>query len=125
MVKGAALFLFLNFPALLTASESYAQSAFDNCTDGVGNIYNSTLVVPVESVADIHGIALSDGSEIAVFTDSPGGDEKCVGVATWTGESGYVVIWADDPATPVLDGIQDGRAFEIRIFDSMTGRTES
>ena len=120
MFKGAVRVITLIFAALFPATISYAQSAFDSCSSGRGNIFNATLVIPSESVADINGTALDPGSEIAVFRVGQNEPESCAGRTSWMGESNYLTIWANDPSTPAVDGLQDGDAFEIRVYDALT-----
>jgi Bacterial Ig domain/Secretion system C-terminal sorting domain len=121
MLKGAFIPIFLSVAALPSAGVSYAQSHFTGCEDGAGNIFNSTLIIPAQSVAEFNGLALSPGSEIAVFKSGAAAVNNCVGVTSWTGQSEYVVIWADDPATGDEDGLKDGERFEIKVYDDLSG----
>ena len=65
-------------------------------------------------VTSISGMKASDGSQIAAF--SP--DEKLVGTGVVRDASCGFAVWGDDPTTEVADGLTEGEAFMLRLWDA-------
>ena len=91
--------VFLLAISALLAPVTHAQTHFSACLDGTGNVFNATVIVPVESTPDVDGVSLATGSEIAVFSSDPAYPDLCVGVITWQDAHGFITVWGDDSMT--------------------------
>ena len=100
---------------------SRADSFFSSCEDGVGNIFNATVVFTQESLSGMPGNGLSVGSEIAVYSSDPAYPNFCAGMMTWNGIVGSISIWGDDALTSVKDGLIAGEEFQFWIYDAASG----
>lgn len=98
-----------------------AQPFYTSCYDGNGNIFNATLLLPEESLSAFADQSLSPGSEVAVFTFGEDRQNECIGKTVWSGKTGYITIWADDYVTSSLEGLRENEAFELHVYDSLTG----
>ena len=100
---------------------SHADSFFSSCEDGVGNIFNATVIITQESLSGMPGNGLSVGSEIAVYSSDPAYPNFCAGMMTWNGIVGSISIWGDDALTSVKDGLIAGEEFQFWIYDAASG----
>jgi len=101
----------------LAAPYTQAQSHFTTCSDGTGNVFNATVIVPDASFPNVNGNPLPHGSEIAVYSES---NQLCAGVVTWHGANA-LTVWRDNPLTLQRDGMQAGEALRFRIWNKSTG----
>jgi len=113
-------FIALLVLSALAAPRVQAQSHFTNCSSGVGNVFNATVIVAAESAPNIDGTSLAAGSEIAVFSSDPAYPDLCVGVITWQGSSTFITVWGDDDLKPGRDGLIAGELLHYRVWDSAT-----
>ncbi|MDX1546411.1 MAG: T9SS type A sorting domain-containing protein [Rhodothermales bacterium] len=115
------LFVTLMALSVLPSMRAQAQTHFTGCLDGTGNVFNATVVVPVGSTPSINGTPLSDGSEIAVFSDDPAYPDLCAGVLVWQNQHAFLTVWGDDDLTPERDGLLEGETLRYRVWDSASG----
>lgn len=101
---------------LLSASADAQTSSdpFGSCA--AGSRAGAVLLVPDTPLLDVHAEPLQAGDKIAALAP----DGTCVGQATWTGTGTALQVWADDPMTPVLDGLLDGDPIELAVWDLST-----
>lgn len=109
--------LILGAPA---APRVHGQSHFTSCLNGTGNVFNATVIVPVESTPNVSGVPLAPGSEIAVFSSDPQYPDLCVGLITWQGSHSFINVWGDDDMTPGRDGLLAGEVMDYRVWDRAT-----
>jgi len=103
-------FLFILVFVLWPAS-TLAQSHFSECSHRTGN--NATILIPADVSIAIDGTPISEGSELAVFTE----DGLCVGAVVWNGEPTGFPIWGDDSQTSEKDGLVEGDSLFYRIWN--------
>lgn len=120
MPRPYSLLISLSFFAL-SVPGTQAQTHFSNCLDGAKNIFNATILVPVDSAPEVDGTPLARGSEIAVYASDAQYPELCVGVLVWEGSPGFLAVWGDDDLTPERDGLLAGEALHYRVWDSAAG----
>jgi hypothetical protein len=103
--------------SLLIAPDVFAQARhFTSCVMNTGN--NATVLLALEDLPMIGGEFLSQGDEIAVFTQ----DGICVGSGVWEGEVMAFAIWGDDEMTPdKQEGLRADDVLTFKIWDASTG----
>lgn len=95
-----------------------AQTHFDACSDGTGNVFNATVIIPTASSPTVDGTALPDGSEIAVFSQD---NDRCAGVVTWNSANTALTVWGDDPLTTLPEGLQADDVLRFKVWNPHTG----
>lgn len=71
------------------------------------------VLIPDVPALALRGVALAPGDQIAAFAL----DGTCVGMTEWTGGATALTVWADDPMTPDLDGLQAGEPIALAVWD--------
>jgi hypothetical protein len=100
--------------AVFLAFDAHASTHFDQCAANTGS--NATFVLPAGASIQAEGSAIEVGDEVAVFST----DGICAGAGVWTGENLAIAIWGDDVLTPEKDGLYEGEAITLRLWDSST-----
>lgn len=91
------------------------QSPFGYC--GERSWSNALILIPASPSLHIQGEALEPGDEVAALAP----DGTCTGHVRWTGSGAALTVWADDPMTPDLDGLQQGDPITLAVFDRSEG----
>lgn len=78
----------------------------------------AVVLIPDAPALTVHDAPLKPGDIVAALAP----DGSCVGQATWDGSGTALQVWADDPMTPVLDGLLDGDPVVLAVWDHAVGR---
>ncbi|MEM1117302.1 MAG: T9SS type A sorting domain-containing protein [Bacteroidota bacterium] len=76
------------------------------------------LLIPDAPAIEVLDAPLQPGDVLAAIAP----DGSCVGQATWDGAGTALQVRADDPMTPVLDGLLDGDPVELAVWDRSADR---
>jgi len=83
------------------------------------SIVNCRLVSTSENmsmlVTSVKGVRITEGDQIIAFSS----DDRMIGAGMidTDGRCG-LAVWGDDPSTEVIDGLQKGEVFELRLWDA-------
>jgi len=92
------------------------EEEIDNCQL---SIVNYQLVSTFENmsvlVTSVKGVRIIEGDQIVAFSSD--GRMTGAGMIDTDGRCG-LVVWGDDPSTDVIDGLQKGELFELRLWDA-------
>jgi len=89
-----------------------AATHFRDC--GAPTATSATVLFPPGTGVGYGGGRLEPGDELAVVAP----DGTCVGVGVWEHDGLAISVWADDPLTPVLDGLRPGDPLEFLAYDA-------
>lgn len=78
---------------------------------------SATLLLPPDASILQPGGALAPGDEIAVVT----ADGGCAGAGTWAADGLALTVWADDPFTPLAEGLVPGAPLRFMVREAATG----
>lgn len=81
----------------------------------------ATLIIPTSATLRVHGWALMQGDQIAVFSE----EGVCAGYLTWTNENAALTLWGDDYFTAEPDGLLDGDSMHVRVRRAVDGKEYS
>lgn len=101
--------------AFLGASPALASSPaspFSGCPPRTAG--GGVVIVPASSSIRTPAGAVEPGDSIALYSASG----QCIGSGTMGDGPLAIVVWADDPLTPVADGFVEGEVPELRVFDA-------
>ena len=73
---------------------------------------SAVVLIPPAPAAAVEGPDLAPGDQIVAL--SPSG--ACVGTSTWDGTGAALPLWADDPATAELDGLEEGDPVSFVVY---------
>lgn len=78
---------------------------------------SATILLPPDAAVTQPGGPLEAGDEIAVVT----ADGGCAGSGVWSADGLALTVWADDPFTPVMEGLMPGAPLQFMVRDAATG----
>lgn len=99
-----------------SASSQTSADPFGTCADGSRG--GAILLIPDAPIIEVGDSPLQPGDMIAAIAP----DGSCVGQATWNGGGTALQVQADDPMTPLLDGLLDGDPVELAVWDQSANR---
>ncbi len=127
MYRGQAYWINLASPVTFRYQTGSAKPLAVAADDGQSTVHftpvestgsNATVLITADSfTAD--GITLNEGDEIGIFTPSG----ICVGAALYRpGMNLAVPVWGDDSMTDEIEGLAQGEAFRILLWDYESNR---
>lgn len=101
---------------LLVSNATYAASHFIECVSRTGS--NAHLLIPAGAVATFAGSPISEGDELAAYTNKG----VCAGSLVWTSGAQALTIWGDDAFTDGQESFDSGDQIQLVFWDASTSR---
>lgn len=102
-------------PTLVAAAPQNGSTVFLDCPVSTG--LSATVLIPFEAAIALPAGSLAPGDEIAVVA----GTGVCAGMGVWTGSGLAIAVWADDPFTEAVEGLETGAPLAFRVWSAATG----